>query len=412
MNFTEQHAAAVKAARDIVDGAKAANRDMTPEENTKVGDYVTEAKDLAGKIKAAGDSQRLVAELGAMGHQQVEEKGDGQDKPVRTIGEHFIKHAGARLQEIRGVKGASVSAPEFKAATDPQGTTGSGWLPVLTQVDTTIITAVRPRLVIADLLGSGTLSGNAISYFVESALEGAYTTVAEGAAKPQIHVVDPTTVTDVLKKIAGFIKFTDEMTEDLDFYVSEINQRLMYELGRFEEQQVLAGNGTGTNVLGLLNRSGIQTETAADNTDNADAIFRAMTKILVNSGLDPDGVVINPTDYQNLRLRRDANDQYFGGGYFQGQYGNGSVMSTPPLWGLSTVVTPAIAAGTVLVGAYKQAATLYRKGGVRVESTNSHASDFTSNLVTTRAEERVALALRQPLGMCKVTISNTAPDAG
>jgi HK97 family phage major capsid protein len=59
------------------------------------------------------------------------------------------------------------------------------------------------------------------------------------------------------------------------------------------------------------------------------------------------------------------------------------------------------------VGAFKQAATVYRKGGVRVESTNSHASDFTSNLVTVRAEERVALAVRRPFGFVKVTLNYT-----
>jgi hypothetical protein len=45
--------------------------------------------------------------------------------------------------------------------------------------------------------------------------------------------------------------------------------------------------------------------------------------------------------------------------------------------------------------------------GVRVESTNSHASDFTSNLVVVRAEVRRALAVRQPLGICKVTLDWT-----
>jgi HK97 family phage major capsid protein len=196
------------------------------------------------------------------------------------------------------------------------------------------------------------------------------------------------------------------MTEDLDFYVSEINNRLIYLLGVFEEQQLLNGAGTGTTVTGLLNRSGIQTETGASLVDNADAVFRAITKVTTGSGLDADGIVIHPTDYQAFRLKKDAN-QYYGGGFFNGEYGVGGIPMRPPLWGLPTVVTPAIAAGTVLVGAFKQSATVYRKGGVRVESTNSHASDFTSNLVTTRVEERVALACRVPAGFVKLTLGTT-----
>ncbi|HLT10772.1 MAG TPA: phage major capsid protein, partial [Micromonosporaceae bacterium] len=249
---------------------------------------------------------------------------------------------------------------------------------------------------------------NAISYLVEGALEGAFTTVAEAAAKPQLHVVDPTMVTDALKKIAGWIKVSDEMVEDLDFVMSEINNRLLYALGVFEEDQILGGNGTGQNLTGLLNRSGVQTElrgTVASGDTVADTIFRAITKVTTGSGLDADGLVINPADYQTLRLTKDLNGQYFGGGFFNGAYGNGGIQDQPNVWGLRTVITPAIAAGTVLVGAFQQSATVYRKGGVRVESTNSHGSDFTNNLVTIRAEERLALAVRRPTGLVKTTIT-------
>jgi HK97 family phage major capsid protein len=240
-------------------------------------------------------------------------------------------------------------------------------------------------------------------------MEGAFTTVAEAGAKPQIHFVNPTQVTDALKKIAGFIKLTDEFLEDAEFLKSEIDNRLIYQLGYFEEQQLLNGNGSGQNVLGLLNRSGIQTETSASfattPSDWPDAIFRAMTKVEVNSGFPADGIIINPTDYQTFRLQKDSNKQYYGGGFFEGMYGNGVVLSKPPLWGLRTVVTPAIAQGSVAVGALASVATVYRKGGVRVESATQHATDFTSNLVTIRAEERVALACRVPLGICKVTLT-------
>lgn len=406
MNLTEQRESAVKAARDIVDGAKAANRELTPDEMKSVNEKLDEIRTVDERLKAVRDGEAIVKALGELSA----DGGDRRDQSgqAKSLGEHFIKHVGAKLAGIKGISGASVAAPEFKANTDTQVTTGSVFAPVLTQVDRTIIQAVRPRLVVADLLGSGTISGNAVTYFVEGALEGAFTTVAEGAAKPQLHVVDPTAVTDTLKKIAGWTKFSDEMLEDLDFIVSEINQRLLYELAKFEEAQILGGNGTGTNLLGLLNRSGIQTEargTVASGDTVADTIFRAMTKVSTGAGLDADGIVINPSDYQSLRLSRDANGQYYGGGFFAGQYGNGTLQDNPPLWGLRTVITPAITAGTVLVGAFGQAATVYRKGGVRVESTNSHASDFTSNLVTVRAEERIALAVRRPAGLVKTTVT-------
>ena len=49
---------------------------------------------------------------------------------------------------------------------------------------------------------------------------------------------------------------------------------------------------------------------------------------------------------------------------------------------------------------------MYRKGGVRVEATNTHADNFTNNKVTVRAEERVALAVRYPAAFVKVGLAS------
>lgn len=414
MNIDElkaQRESLLKAARDIAEKARDEKRDLSADESKTVGDNLAEAKSIHQTLVDAARSKSVLADLDSMAPPEEDRRQDAGIES-KSLGEHFVKHAHQRLMDSKGQQGVTISAPEFglKAASDNHVV--GGWTagaPFLTDFDRTVVQALRVRLTVADLLGQGTISGNAISYLVEGAMEGDFTTVAEAGAKPQIHFVNPTQVTDALKKIAGFIKLTDEFIEDADFLVSEINNRLLYQLGYFEEQQLLNGPGTGSTVLGLLNRSGIQTEASASfattPTDWPDAIFRSMTKVEVNSGFPADGLVIHPTDYQTFRLQKDANKQYFGGGFFQGQYGIGGVPEKPPLWGLSTVVTPAIAAGTVAVGAFKSVATLYRKGGVRVETATQHASDFTSNLLTVRAEERVALALRVPLGVCKTTLT-------
>ena len=56
------------------------------------------------------------------------------------------------------------------------------------------------------------------------------------------------------------------------------------------------------------------------------------------------------------------------------------------------------------MGAFKRAATFYRKGGVAVEATNSNDTDFIADLVTIRAKERVALAVRIPKAFVKLTL--------
>jgi HK97 family phage major capsid protein len=404
MNLKQQREAALKAAREIAEKAKGEGRDMTAEEIAEVDQHLAKADDLDKQIKAADESQARMKRLAEITDPEADERGSTTE--AKSLGEHFVKSVGDRLAEVKGNGGRwSVASPEFKAAADTQ-ITGTVFDAVTTQIDTNIVTGVRRRLQIADLLSQGTLSGSAITYYVEGAMEGDFTTVGENAQKPQIHFADPTPVTESLKKIAAFIKESDEMIEDLPFLVSAINNRLLYQLALFEENQVLNGDGLGTNLTGLLNRSGVQLlgATTDAKAGNADQVFKAMTSVSTGSGLDADGLVIHPTDYQTFRLKTDANGQYYGGGYFQGPYGVGGVVEQPPMWGLRTVVTPAIAAGTVLVGAFAPSSTLYRKGGVRVESTNSEGNDFTNNRVTVRAEERVALAVRRPAALVKVTL--------
>jgi HK97 family phage major capsid protein len=392
-------AEALKSAQDVIDLAKKEDRDLTDDEQKVVEGHFDAVKTYDTQMKG----RALIQSIRDLGGATDEPSDD--EHPAKSLGDFFAKNVDpSELVRLKAQSGYTVATPEFKAATDPQVTTGAVFKPVLTDIDRTIVQAFRPGPVVADLLSSGSISGNAISYFIEGAVEGGFATVAEAGAKPQMHFADPTSATDALKKIAAWWDSSDEMAEDLAYWVSEINNRGLYLLSMFEEAQLVSGNGAGTNILGLLNRNGIQTEDAADADDDPDALFRAMTKVQTATGLAADGIIINPADYQKLRLSRDANGQYFGGGFFAGQYGQGGVPLQPPLWGLSTVVSTAVAAGTAVVGAFKQAATVYRKGGVRVETTNSDLGKFTSNIITTRIEERIALAVRVPSAIVKVTL--------
>lgn len=407
MSWEEKRAALTEEGRTIIDEVKAAGRVMTDDERKRVEEITAEVKagdEHAEKAKRDGD---LFSKIASLGKKTVRETGSEDAlSEVKSLGEHFTKHAGDGLGEAKGNRFA-LSAPEFKAPN-----TIGGWdagAPLLTDYDRTIVRAKRDRPVIADLLGSGQISGdhNAVTYFVEGSLTGDFATVAEGARKPELSFDLPSERSDALKKLAGWTKFSDEMLDDAAFLKTEIDVRMLYRLAMVEESQLLNGNGTGQNILGLLNRSGVQTETAADAADEADALFRAMTKVSTATDLTADGIVINPLDYQSFRLNKDGNGQYFGGGYFTGQYGVGGVPEQPPLWGLRTIVTPAVAAGTVLVGAFSQGATVYRKGGVRVDLANTNEDDFINNLVTLRVEERIALAVRYPAAFVKVSLAAT-----
>lgn len=412
----DQRVALVESARGIAQKAKDEGRDLTLEENQEISAKGAEITELDKQIAASENSKSILDQIGdaADAHRK---SGSPSGAKARTLGEHAVKSFGTDLAARRGSRFSIGSNEEFgaKAAGDVHQVTTTGDGILRPELDTNIVHTYKERPTIADWLGSGTLSSTAIQYFVENDFDpstgGNFGIVGENEKKPGITFPDYEAVTETLKKIAGWIKVSDEMSEDLSFLQSEINNRLLYQLLMFEEDQLLNGDGTGVNIRGLLNRTGVQTETAANDADLADAVFRARTKVALATGLQADGLVMHPLDYQKLRLAKDGNGQYFAGGPFTGQYGNGGVTQDPALWGLgNTIVTTAVPQGTAVVGAGKTAATVYRKGGIRVEASNVDGEDFTYNRFTILAEERLTLAVRRPSAFVKITV--TPPTGG
>jgi HK97 family phage major capsid protein len=401
-SLLEDRAARLKAANDVVNGAKAAERELTAEENTLVKKFMDEIDTIDAQLKRGRESKTLMDRLAGIGSgEKSEEEPDPKGtKGARTLGENFVK-SGALDEFRKGDGQRTSSAPEFKAATDPflVGSNGE------TQYGRVVATPLR-RLTIADLIAPGALSASSLTYFAQGAVTGAPAATAEGGTKSSLNFAF-SPVVEALSKLTAVTKVSDESIEDTDYIVSVIDSQLTGRLAVTEEDQILNGSGTAPNLKGLLNRSGVQTYGASgdDKSGNLDKIYHGITLVATGSALlPPDGVVINPTDYEGLRLSKDGQDQYYAGGPFTGAYGNGAVQSNPGIWGLPTIVTPAIAAGTVLVGAFGAGAQLFRKGGIRVDSTNSDQDDFVNNRITLRAEERVLMAVYFAAAFAKLTL--------
>ena len=389
MNLKEQLAGKV----EIIGDLKLAVEGGDEQAADELAEAIEEAKGIQGRIEAAEEAEGILKSLGGMSAKSPEPEGER----ARTIGEHAAK-AVAESGWKRGEK-RIVRASEYKAATDIHVVPASAG-PLVTDIDRDFVMPYQ-RPTVLDLFAQETISGSALTYYVyDGTMEGAYETVAEGAKKPQIHFADPEPVTATLHKIAGYYKESDELVEDIPRLAAVINEQALYRHELAREDQVLNGDGTGTNILGLLNRNGIQTGTYTD----ADSIFDAMTKIANATGFQADAIVINPADYQTLRLAKDGNQQYYGGGYFYGQYGTNGMVEQPPIWGVRTVVTPAVPTGTVVVGAFRLGASLVTKAGsgVSVEVYNQNEDDAIHNLITIVVESRLELAVRYPLAFAKL----------
>ena len=324
--------------------------------------------------------------LNLIGTEEREDSTMSETIKARNLGENFIEYLKANPV---GQKFSAIAPVFEKAATDTQ-TSPAAAVDFATTFDKNVVTLARTPLVVRDLFGSENISGSTLVYLVEGAIQGAPAVTAEGAEKPQVHFADPTPVTVSLAKIACHIKESDEYINDYPFLASAINGRLTYHLGLVEQNKL---------VTDLLATSGIQTGTYASTgtaTDIADAILQASMDVQAQSGFPADGVLINPADWYILRAGKDGEDRYYGGGYFGEQ-------SIPNIWGIPVCVSSAVASGTIIVGAFKTCGSVVQNGGIRVEATNSNEDDFVKNLMTIRAEERMALAVRRPAGFKKLT---------
>lgn len=364
--------------------------------------------EIETKTAEIKQAEKKAALLNIIGTEEKDGDPMSENKNARTLGEHFVKHM-PQTHEKR----FSIAAPEYKENTDPMaiGTIASPQVPraLVTDIDRNIVPEVLAETYLRGLFGSETISGNALTFFKEGAIEVAaggspygFDTVTEGSAKPQVSFADPTAVTVALTKIAAFIKETNEYIDDAPFLASAINGRLLNYL-RLREEAFLLAELAGT--------SGIQADTTSwTNGDMADAqaiadiIFAKMMAVQQQSGFAADAIIMNPAVWQTLRLGKlSATNAYIGGGYFAD--GQGKQIWGVPVY-LSTFVDAPVsgsAKGDIWVGSFKACGSVVSKGGVSVEATNSDQDDFIKNKMTIRAEERLALAVRRPAGFCKIT---------
>ena len=290
--------------------------------------------------------------------------------------ELFVQKASQMTDKKTGVS----QHINFKGATDV--VTGE----TLADIDRSV--APQPsRRAARDLFTNATISGNAITYFLQGAYEGTPAVTAESAKKPQNSTsFAPTTL--ALSKIAAFIKETDEIVTDAPFLASEVKNSLLYHLGVVEDA-TLIGAVVGT--------SGIQSGTYGSGSGSvatgfADGILYAIKAVKNASAYDASAVILNPADMFALQIAKDSNLQYIGGGYFGGAYGNGNYQPVNAIWGVPVFESTAVSAGSALVVA-KQAVKVWAKGGVDVKLYEQNEDDAIYNRVTLLAEERVACAV-------------------
>ena len=364
MTIKEQLAEKKQALVDLEPMLKA--EDVTEETVSQGEALVKEIAELEEKCAKAEKAEALLKNIGTAENENtdMEEKEMSQlEEFTKKCAEMTDKKAGARMHFE-------------KSATDVV------MAPQIADVDRSVA-PVGKRTPAASLFTEAQISGNAITYFLEGAFEGTPAATAQGAKKPQVSTSFESK-TLALSKIAAYVKETDEILADAPFLASEVQNTLMHQVGKAEDAYVV-GAVQGT--------SGIGAETYDGTTVTfADGILNAIMKVRNDSAYDAGVVILNPADIASLMTAKDGNNQYYGGGYFVGAYGNGAYGAPISIWGVQIFASSAITQGTALVAA-KEAVKTWRKGGMDVAIAAENEDDFLYNRVTLRAEVRLATAV-------------------
>ena len=276
----------------------------------------------------------------------------------------------------------------------------------LTLVDPTIREGYRRQLTIWSLFNHEMTDKDTVAWYTEGALDGSAAMTAEAGAFAQVHVNDPVRHSAELKKVTAIWKQTDEILTDAPRFVSHVNARAGYNLDTVVEDQLVAGNGTGNNITGITNASGILTTTAtAYDMDFIESLLDQRTLIRkATPNFNVDTLLLADEDYDALMKLKNNADQYVLGGPTGFVYGNGVTIGRN-LWNTITIVpTPALTSGTSILGAFKAGATIYEHTSGRRFDMGYDGEDFSHGLVSFRSYQRFVLAVEYPAAFCKYTV--------
>ena len=257
-------------------------------------------------------------------------------------------------------------------------------------------------LLVAQLFAQGTTENTTIRFLREDTFTNAATALAEEGTY-QEQSWDMSEQDAPVRKCGVLSRATDEILADSAAIAAYFDARTAFAVASLQDSHLVDGSGSSNQITGVLNTSGIQTESVAASATPIDAILKAKTKVRSVGFYEPDAILMNPTDWQSVALTKDSNGQYLLGGPGYGPYGQGQYSNVMRLWGLPVIETTAIDQGTALVGAFLMGAQLWSRAGLTVEMSNSDASDFANGRIAIRASLRHALSVYRPTAFCTVT---------
>ena len=385
--LAKQVNAALDAVKKIADGAETEVKrlgGLTDETKKKADEALT-------KFSVLDTLNNRLTDL----EQKATRPGGGGGDQVKSYGAQLAESTELKSYRERGGQGSMRMS--LKAITSGAGSAGGL---IVSQRETEIVELPRrPDIIIRDLLTVMPIDTSSVDYPKQTVRANAAAPVAEGTTKPYSNY-GWARATAPVRTIAHLAKLTRQALDDAPRLQAEVDSEMRYGLALAEDAQLLLGDGTGENLLGLYPQATPYAAPAGVTIATPNPLDKLRIALLQASlGLYPaDALVLNPIDWMNIELSKDSQGRYI--------FANPTGIAGPTLWAKPVAATQSMAAGNFLVGAFKVAATLYDRLQPEVLISSENADDFEKNLLTMRCEERLGLAVKRPAALIKGAFAN------
>lgn len=391
-DFTAAMKSHLESARAITDRVERENRDYTTAERDQVNDLIARAKSAKAGIEQAKRGEAKTRQVN--GDQAVRDTirsltaGASEAPPEWSIrgkardGE-WAKSTATHVAAVNSAQGR-------KAVVSGQYEVGSVLQPGIDRLPD------YPTRLLDLLVNRRPLTeGNVFGYLKQTARTHNAAPVADNATKP-VSVYSFGEVEDRVRVVAHLsepipLRLLSDIVELREFLVSEMEEGLK----RAVEEQVLSGDGTGENMRGLLQTSGVAVQAWSNSL--LETLRKAATTLEV-AGEVPTAWAIHPTDVETLDLLTDDNARH----YFQGP--SQQLGQSAPVWSLPIVRSVAVPAGTAILGDWSRLQLVVREDSQLDVDTSGDL--FKKNQAQMRLEGRYGNALLRPSAFCEVATSN------
>lgn len=322
--------------------------------------------------------------------QKLARRGEANESDGRkSVGQQFVEADNIKAfmdqAPSKGSVSFDVKAVITSLTTDALGSAGDLIVP---DRQDGIIAPPQRRLTVRDLLTPGRTSSNAIQFVQETGFVNNAATAAENTLKAQSDIKFDL-MTKPVATIAHWVQASKQILSDAPMLQSHVDGRLRYGLAYAEELQLLKGDGTGSNLLGLIPQAVAYSPPLTPPADATmiDMLRYAMLQAVL-AEYPATGHVLNPIDWARIETMKNDIGEYI--------IGNAADGAQPRLWRLPVVETPAMTVDKFLTGAFKLAAQVFDREDANVQLSTDDRDNFVRNLVTILCEERLGLAVYRP----------------